>query len=247
MKETNVNLKQTLVAVLLVASCTTLAGDWQRRGLSEDDFGKYWRVESESPDYVVTFSGDTAEIFSPKGLTLWLKEKMNGKVTIEYDARVVVRGTGDRLSDLNCFWMASDPLYPDDLWKREAWRGGRFLNCYTLRLYYLGYGGNHNTTTRFRRYDGNEDAVTNAAARPAVLKEYGDKEHLLEANRWYHVRITTDGSRTCYCLDGECLVDFTDPAPLTEGWFGFRTTLSRTQITNFRYKAEPLPGQPDAS
>ena len=27
-------------------------------------------------------------------------------------------------------------------------------------MYYLGYGGNYNSTTRFRRYDGNEAAVT---------------------------------------------------------------------------------------
>ena len=95
---------------------------------------------------------------------------MSGKVTIEYDACVVVEAEGDRLSDLNCFWMASDPQYPDNIWKREKWRNGIFLNCYSLQLYYMGYGGNHNSTTRFRRYDGNEAAVTNAKARPAILK-----------------------------------------------------------------------------
>ena len=51
---------------------------------------------------------------------------MSGKVTIEYDACVVVESDGDRLSDLNCFWMASDPQYPDNLWKREKWRSGIF-------------------------------------------------------------------------------------------------------------------------
>ena len=48
----------------------------------------------------------------------------------------------------------------------------------------MGDGGNHNSTTRFRRYDGNEAAVTNAKARPAILKEYTDADHLLEANKW---------------------------------------------------------------
>ena len=233
-------MKHLFILLFLLISCGTYATDWQSRGLGKKDFKKYWKVESESPDYSVTFQGDTAEIVSPKGLTLWLKEKMSGRVTIEYDARVVVREEGDRLSDLNCFWMASDPQHPDNLWKREKWRSGIFLNCYTLQLYYLGYGGNHNSTTRFRRYNGNEAGVTDAKARPAILKEYNDKEHLLEANRWYHIRITTDGYRTCYYINGERLIDFRDAEPLTEGWFGFRTTLSRTQITNFRYKAEPL-------
>ena len=84
-------------------------------GLNARQFHKYWKVESESPDYKVTFQGDTAEILSPKGLTLWRKEKMSGRVTIEYDACVVVEKEGDRLSDLNCFWMASDPKHPDNM------------------------------------------------------------------------------------------------------------------------------------
>ena len=31
-------------------------------------------------------------------------------------------------------------------------------------------------------------------------------------------------------------MDFRDAEPLTEGWFGFRTTLSRTRIANFHYE-----------
>lgn len=211
-------------------------------GLNKKEFSKYWKIESESPDYSVAFRGDTAEIVAPKGLTLWRKEKMSGKVTIEYDACVVVENEGDRLSDLNCFWMASDPKYPNDLWKRAKWRSGIFLNCYSLQLYYLGYGGNHNSTTRFRRYDGNEAGVADAKVRPAILKEYKDKEHLLEANHWYHIKITNENNRVSYYIDGKRLVDFRDANPLTEGWFGFRTTLSRTRITNFRYTCEPLQG-----
>lgn len=208
----------------------------QISGLNARQFHKFWKVESESPDYKVTFRGDTVEIVSPKGLTLWRKEKMSGKVTIEYDACVVSETGKDRLSDLNCFWMASDPKHPDNLWKREKWRNGIFLNCYSLQLYYLGYGGNHNSTTRFRRYDGNEAGITDPQARPAVLKEYTDAEHLLKANHWYHIKITNENNRVSYYIDGKRLVDFRDAKPLTEGWFGFRTTLSRTRITNFRYE-----------
>ena len=142
------------------------AQDNQVSGLNARQFHKYWKVESESPDYKVTFRGDTAEIVSPKGLTLWRKEKMSGKVTIEYDACVVSETEKDRLSDLNCFWMVSDPKHPDNLWKREKWRNGIFLHCYSLQLYYMGYGGNHNSTTRFRRYDGNEAGITDPQARP---------------------------------------------------------------------------------
>jgi hypothetical protein len=96
-------------------------------------------VESESPDYKVSFiGGDTCELVAPKGLTLWRKEKMTGNTTIEYDACVMDEGRqGDRLSDLNCFWMAQDPK-AKDIWARMAWRSGVFTRCYSLQMYYMG-------------------------------------------------------------------------------------------------------------
>lgn len=207
-------------------------------GLNAKEFDKYWKIESEGP-CEVTFRGDTAEFVAPKGLSVWRKEKMKGRTTIEYDAQVVSENPDDRLSDLNCFWMATDPGAPD-IFKNLDKRGGRFLNSYTLRLYYLGYGGNHNTTTRFRRYDGDARGVDSAAYRPKILTEYTDADHLLKPGKWYHVKITADGLRTQVFINGERIVDFRDPEPLTEGWFAFRTTLSRTRLTNFKYECLPL-------
>ena len=93
-------------------------------GLNKHQFSKYWRIESEAPEYKVSFSGDTCEILSPKGLTLWRKEKLQQGTTVEYDARIVDEGkTGDRLSDLNAFWLASDAK-AKDLWTRFNWRSG---------------------------------------------------------------------------------------------------------------------------
>lgn len=207
--------------------------------LNSRQFKKYWRVESESPDYKVTFHNDTCEIMSPKGLTLWRKEKLHEGQTVEYDACVKDEGKeGDRLSDLNCFFLANDP-HARDIWARAQWRSGIFTRCYTLQTYYLGYGGNHNTTTRFRRYNGDEAGVEDADHRPAILKEYTDGKHLLKANHWYHVKIESKMGHTRFFIDGECIVDYCDPQPLQEGWFGFRTTLSRTCITNFKYYDTP--------
>lgn len=230
--------KLWLIGLLICSPFTMNAQSGTTSGLDKSHFSKYWKVESESPDYKVSFSGDTCEILSPKGLTLWRKEKMSGNVTIEYDACVAVEGKpGDRLSDLNCFWMASDPK-ASDIWKRMNWRNGVFVNCYSLQLYYLGYGGNYNSTTRFRRYDGNEAGVTDEKVRPGILKEYKDQDNLLTANKWYHIKIQNTDNRIRYYIDGKLLVDFYDPSPLTSGWFGFRTTLSRTRITNFKYSIE---------
>ena len=221
-----------LLFLMIVMTCLTAQA---QSGLDKRQFARYWQVESESPDYRVTFLGDTCEILSPKGLTLWRKEQMKQGMTVEYDACVMDEGQpGDRLSDLNSFWLASDP-HAKNLWARAGWRSGVFVNCYTLQMHYLGYGGNHNTTTRFRRYTGDEAGVEDATKRPAILKEYTDAAHLLRPNHWYHIKIeSTHTGRTRFYIDGECIVDYLDPQPLKEGWFGFRTTLSRTRITSFK-------------
>ena len=125
-----------------------------------------WVLEAEDPHTVVTWNADQAEIISPKGSTLWYKEKMRGDVTIEYEAMAVLEPsnyeTWNRASDLNCFWMTSDPAAPDVFTNLKA-RGGRFVNSYALRLYYVGFGGNGNTTTRFRRYKGDARGIDSVA------------------------------------------------------------------------------------
>ena len=201
--------------------------------------GTHWRIEAESPQTRVLLRDDTLDIVSPKGLSLWWDEVMEAPCVVEYRACVVCEGgTCDRLSDLNCFWMASEagnsPL------RGIASRGGRFVESYRLQCYYLGYGGNHNTTTRFRRYDGDTLAVSDEQHRPAILSEYVDTAHLLRPNHWYTIRIEVipegEDTRVCYTIDGERLVDYHDPQPLLRGWFAFRTTWSHTRITDFRIR-----------
>ncbi len=180
---------------------------------------------------------DTLDITSPQGLSLWWDEPIHAPCTITYRACVVMDGGPcDRLSDLNCFWMASLPTAPSPL-RSIPQRGGRFVESYRLQCYYLGYGGNHNTTTRFRRYDGDSLAITDESRRPAILKEYTDEAHLLKPNHWYSIRIEVhaDG-RTRYFIDNELLVDYLDPSPLPYGWFAFRTTWSHTKLTGWEMK-----------
>ena len=228
------------VMTVLVFCLAVVQAMAMESGLNAKLFTKYWQVESESPDYRVSFHGDTCEILSPKGLTLWRKERMKAGMTVEYDACVVdEEQDGDRVSDLNCFWLASDPQ-AKTIWSREKWRSGIFTRCYSLQMYYLGYGGNYNTTTRFRRYEGDEVGVEDETRRPVILKEYTDKDHLLRANHWYHVKIESKMGHTRFYIDGTCIVDYLDPKPLESGWFGFRTTLSRTRITNFKAYDTPV-------
>ncbi len=186
-----------------------------------------WEIETEQSDTHLQFRDDTVEIWTSAGLTLWRRQPMSVPCVIEYEAMVAQRDTADRLSDLNCFWMATDPTVADgNVLTHMKQRGGIFRNAYTLQLYYVGYGGNWNTTTRFRRYDGQSV--------PPVLVEYTDTAHLLRPNHWYRIRIECTASRTRYIVDGECLVDYADPQLLQRGWFGFRTTWSHTLLRGFR-------------
>lgn len=197
-----------------------------------------WRIEAEDPSSSVTWKGNTATIIAPKGLTLWCTEKMEGNTIIEYEARIVAdkrfRDTRPlykttqgvaRISDLNCFWMANSC----------GGYGGRFADNYALQTYYVGYGGNWNSTTRFRRYTGDKRGIADEAFRPAVLKEYTDREHLLKANKWYKIRLEQVNGRIRYYVDGQLLVSYIDPSPLTSGFFGFRTTMAKAELRNFHY------------
>lgn len=197
-----------------------------------------WKIETESPEATVTWKNGTCDIFAPKGLTLWFDQRMEGNTVIEYEAMIVAdkrlravipSSTNSkpqpRISDLNCFWMAD----------KCGGCGGRFLDNYALSLYYMGYGGNYNTTTRFRRYNGDARGVTDAEYRPRILKEYTDETHLLKANRWYKIRLEQIDGRVRYYSDDEMLVDYVDPQPLTSGYFGFRTTFAHARLRNFRF------------
>lgn len=233
---TKIGIASGALVLLLGAGIAWLLSGYEQypEGLGWKAFDSCWTVESESPDYRVEFVGEGVEITAPKGLTLWYNKPVEAPCTIEYEARVMQEREGDRLSDLNCFWMASDPA-AEDIFARSAERGGKFAACATMQLYYVGYGGNYNSTTRFRRYDGMPD--------PALLQEYTDPAHLLQPNRWYRIRLVCGDGRVQYWIDGEKLFEYEDPAPLLRGWFGFRTTLSRTQLRGFRVK----PGMTDTS
>lgn len=163
------------------------------------------------------------------GCTVWLREKLTAPVEITYEVTVVMaNGPFDRLSDLNCFWMAQTPQSPAGLIASTAQRTGRFSDYDALATYYVGYGGNYNSTTRFRRYDG-------TGARPLLpTHDLGDATHLLKPNHNYHIRLVARDGRAEFWRDGERVFTYTDSTPLTEGYLGFRTVKSHLIIRNLR-------------
>src|ERR1051326_7018175 len=209
--------------LVLAAVLAAAAAGAPRSGklLFSDDFTHgldLWRVELEKGG-VVEAKGGILTLDVPAGCTVWFRPELRGRVAIEYQATMIRRGgPNDRISDLNCFWMARDA---------QVKRSGKFADYNTLRGYYVGQGGNTNTTTRFRRYIG--DPVL----RP-LLPEHDLTAPLLEPNVTMKIRLVADGSRIQYFCNGRAIFDFHDPAPYKRGRFGFRTTFSHIEIREFK-------------
>jgi hypothetical protein len=125
--------------------------------LHRDDFAgdlSQWMVEQQ-PGGTVWIRDGALEIDDAAGCTVWFKAKLTAPVIISCEVTFVTAGgPNDRRSDLNGFWMASDPRSPADLFAAGHGRNGLFATYDSLRTYDVGQDGNTNTTTRFRRYDG---------------------------------------------------------------------------------------------
>ena len=118
-----------------------------------------WEVE-QGDEGEVLFTKKGMEILDGSGCTVWLKTLLEQPITIEYDVTVIDKGGKyDRVSDMNVFWLASDPQHLDDLFFEGHGRAGQFKQYDNLQLYYVGMGGHDNTRTRYRRYDGQGNKV----------------------------------------------------------------------------------------
>lgn len=196
-----------------------------------------WVVESATNAGLADYINDnTLDIRVPEGITIWNATEFSGNVMIEYSVTAIEKGgVHDRVSDINCFWMATDPVNPDDFFRNTALRKGVFQNYYALKLYYAGYGGHDNTRTRFRKYNGI------AEPRPEILREYTDAQHLIASNRENTVRIVCMNGIVKYYFNDELLLELNDEEPYQKGYFGFRTTNSHLKIDNFKvYSVKPI-------
>lgn len=219
---------------LLIFSCVLFtASSWSQQVdkgklIFSDDFnGHYdstrWIAEiAPQPHSTVYIKEGHLVLDTRGGVTVWLNKKLSGNIRIEYTRKVLVdTGRNDRLSDLNSFWMATDPKN-NNLFTRNG-----VLESYdSLQMYYVGMGGNTNSTNRFRKYQGNGERT--------LLKEYKDPAHLLQPNKLYRISIEVAGNRVRYSVDGEIYFEYDDPSVLKEGYFGFRSTKSRQAIEEIR-------------
>lgn len=219
----------SLISLGIFFSCSssTRSSQWQ---------ADQWIAEDESDATQISFSNDTLELVVPAGLTYWYNQRLTGNYEISYFLSMPMnRGKIDRLSDLNCFWAANDPKHPDNFFMLAEWRNGEFKNYNSLNLFYVGYGGNENTTTRFRRYYAKFFGVDDIRVKP-LIKEYTDPDHLLEAGKWYHIVIRVNNNATSYNVNGEALFSYQLSPGEGDGYFGLRLLQNHVLMTGFQVK-----------
>lgn len=216
----------------LLPGCRTLPGG--KRVLHRDDFRQglgNWIVEAEQPGRISAAVG-ILDIDVPAGVTLWFRQELRGPVEIDYEVTAVSGGgANDQVSDVNAFWMATDARVPSGN-VLERRRNGAFADYDELRTYYIGIGGNRNSTSRFRRYIGRRDN------RPLLPQhDLSAKQYLLEPNRPYRVRLIANGRSIQVFRDGKMMFHLDDPQPYVHGHFGLRTTKSHLRVRDFSVSA----------
>lgn len=224
-------MKSNYLVFAFLVFTTTLLSQSRRNEVEEmkviysDNFEtnlSNWNIELEKPETSsVKIIDGKLDISTSVGATVWFKTQLSGNIMIIYDVIVMEDGcVFDRVSDMNAFWMATDPV--NSVLKRD----GKFASYDDLNLYYAGVGGHYNKFTRFRKYKSVEDKP--------ILKEYNDPEHLLVGNKTYSVKIIVNNGHIQYFLNDELYWDFQDDKPYTKGFFGFRTSKSHQQLDNFK-------------
>jgi hypothetical protein len=216
--------------LLLLAGCVSRPDGLPDDSRALEDLG-HWHLEYEHPDTRVSLRDGVLDVDSPAGVTVWLAHPIEGPVEIEFEATAVAAGgPNDHVSDLNVFWMATNaggdgrPPYA----KR---RSGRFAEYDDLLTYYVGLGGNRNTTSRFRRYIGEPG---NRPLLPA--HDLSDPGALLVPNRKQKITLIADGGHIEYRRDGKSHFTYEDPSPYTRGGFALRTTASHLRIENLAFR-----------
>ena len=189
---------------------------------SEAKIADNWIIEKPvTEDGVCSVVNGQMQLNSEGGVTVWYKYELKGNILIEYDRTVVMdSGKYDRLSDLNQFWMATDPS------NKMFTRKGGFREYDTLQMYYVGMGSNYNSTTRMRRYDGKGTLQ--------IVGEYTDSTHLLKPNKKYHIQIKVEKGTSTFTVDDQTYFSYKDDNPLNSGWFAIRSTKSRQLIDNIK-------------
>ncbi|AJR08433.1 hypothetical protein C9J03_10795 [Photobacterium gaetbulicola] len=229
--------KVALLAITMGCSLPTYAIDnpealIQQKGtlIYSDTFNQnlsQWVVEKSAVSEV-SIKQAALDIDDAAGTTVWFRHSISTPSVIEFDGTVVVAGgPNDRGTDLNFFWMAQEPG-SQDFFAKSDWRAGDMRKYDPMQLYYIGYGANDNSTTRFRRYPGD-------GTRP-LLPEFDvtDKQFMNIPNQPTNIKIVSLDDQILVFSNNQKLYEINDEEQFKSGKFGFRTWKSHLKIDNFK-------------
>jgi rhamnogalacturonan endolyase len=193
--------------------------------LFEDNFSfknDNWVIEKNKADSEkVTVTNGKLLIDTYGGATVWYKQELKGNILINFKRKIVMDSCKNcRLSDLNQFFMATEPN-ENKLFKRK----GGFTEYDSLNMYYVGMGGNYNSTTRFRKYNNGDKKI---------IQEYNDAAHLLQANKEYLIEIIYYNGLIKFMVDKQEYFSWKDEQPFTHGYFAIRSTRSKQEISDLK-------------
>ncbi|MEO7309263.1 MAG: DUF6250 domain-containing protein [Chitinophagaceae bacterium] len=187
-----------------------------------------WIAEQGKGSKVSIVNG-AMDVEGTAGSTVWFDKSINAPMMIEYDATIIDSGgVNDRIADLNCFWLATDPANRDSFFANSKNRNGVFGIYDSLQLYYVGLGGHNNTTTRFRKYEGDGN-------KPVLPEnDLSASEFLITPNQINHVKIVVYNQVIQYYRNDQLIYNIVDKTPYRSGYFGIRGTRNHTKVDNFK-------------
>ncbi|WP_162342929.1 DUF6250 domain-containing protein [Cyclobacterium salsum] len=187
----------------------------------------HWKAEQQ-PGGTVVLNGGRLEIEDKAGCTVWFDKQLHQPVMIEFTATVIDEGGPlDRVSDLNCFWLATDPWHMNFFGDTSPHRVGKFSQYDSLKLYYVGLGGHNNTKTRFRRYSGD-------GQKPLLpAHDLSDEAYLIVPNVPNRIRIIVYNTTIQYWRNEQLIFNVYDASPYDSGYFAFRTVNNHLIIDDF--------------
>ena len=206
------------------------------RLLFEDDFDDLsrWQVQIEDrdgfPDAKVQATQQTLDCLLPgRGCTIWFREKLKTRTVITYDVvcpqpEKNVKGVEPK--DINNFWLASDPIDPENGLFDSDHYNGSFPTYNRMNGYYASTGGGRNTTTRFRRYPREKDE---SPLPHIALKDHdGDQAFMIEPAKRDAVQLVAFDDLVQYIVDGELVyeVAFEDDVTVEQNENGKRKDVS---------------------
>jgi len=165
-----------------------------------------------------------ADTVEPRASTLWLKNEINGDVSVEFDVYLV--SSADDANNVNLFFMYNNG--PEERLEQTAAerQDALYRRYHSMNGYIFTNVTNKDSVNiryRFRKNPGFKLLTENHSSRTAR----GDK---------IHIKLIKKNNQFEYWENGKKMMEVYDPKPYDRGHFGFRTWHTALEIDNLLIK-----------